>query len=405
MDQNKAAQIIQHTWRRFTDIRLFKYYRELISFHEKGQPINLLRGINPSESELLDPAVSACVRFRLGGNYFPPMIFYKIYIRAPLCDLNSFAPRDYTRPFRKRRWLKPQGMKFKKSQIKQEFMPTGRGTSEEQRNMKYNSNGGQTAQQIRSITTISDKIDDEQLEGLTSTDVDGWYLRNDEEGNNWRPITERGYKQLVKMAPQDVYSYSSKHGGASAGFSYHFLTSHSAFVNDRMIRRKGVRTHGEKERIKKIKALKWFRKATQMDKDLDAIIAEMEVIDEVSASDEKEEINEQTSKQDEDQNTNQRRGESSGNKKENKPNRQTKIQKIIDWAQELDYSSYLQEWSQIGTSERSDTQIERRKDLSAMQEELLKHMKDVSRSDYKTDEEIFGIQDEDEQQEEIQEES
>lgn len=49
----------------------------MINFHEKGDPAQLLKGIAPSEAELLDPAVSACVRFRLGGSSFPPMIFFK----------------------------------------------------------------------------------------------------------------------------------------------------------------------------------------------------------------------------------------------------------------------------------------------------------------------------------------
>ena len=35
------------------------------------------------------------VRFRLGGDRFPPLIYYKLYIHSGLCDVNSFAPRDY----------------------------------------------------------------------------------------------------------------------------------------------------------------------------------------------------------------------------------------------------------------------------------------------------------------------
>ena len=33
------------------------------------------------------------VRFRLGGTSFPPQIYYKIFTRAPLCDVGAFAPR------------------------------------------------------------------------------------------------------------------------------------------------------------------------------------------------------------------------------------------------------------------------------------------------------------------------
>jgi hypothetical protein len=36
-------------------------------------------------------------RFRLGGSKFPPTVFYKIFIHAPVIDINAFAPRDYTK--------------------------------------------------------------------------------------------------------------------------------------------------------------------------------------------------------------------------------------------------------------------------------------------------------------------
>ena len=36
------------------------------------------------------------MRFRLGGMHFPPTIYYKIFTNAPVCDVGSFAPKDYT---------------------------------------------------------------------------------------------------------------------------------------------------------------------------------------------------------------------------------------------------------------------------------------------------------------------
>lgn len=36
------------------------------------------------------------LRFRLGGENFPPNIYYKIYIHGSYCDVNSYAPRDYS---------------------------------------------------------------------------------------------------------------------------------------------------------------------------------------------------------------------------------------------------------------------------------------------------------------------
>ena len=48
------------------------------------------------ESKYIDNASGIHVRFRLGGEKFPPYIMYKIYTHHPLVDLGSFAPRNYT---------------------------------------------------------------------------------------------------------------------------------------------------------------------------------------------------------------------------------------------------------------------------------------------------------------------
>jgi len=52
--------------------------------NNKGDPIQLLKSINPSEAMLLDPASKCHLRFRLGGEKFPPLIYYKIFTHAPL---------------------------------------------------------------------------------------------------------------------------------------------------------------------------------------------------------------------------------------------------------------------------------------------------------------------------------
>ncbi len=44
----------------------------------------MMRAINPREAELMDPAAGTHVRFRLGGAFFPPLVFYKIFTHR--CD-------------------------------------------------------------------------------------------------------------------------------------------------------------------------------------------------------------------------------------------------------------------------------------------------------------------------------
>lgn len=50
------------------------------------------------------------VRFRLGGFSFPPSIYFKIYTHRPLCDINSFAPRDYSKERKSDGGLVPSNM-------------------------------------------------------------------------------------------------------------------------------------------------------------------------------------------------------------------------------------------------------------------------------------------------------
>jgi hypothetical protein len=93
---NRAATRIQNCWRGYMNTRIFRYYRDLISFRERGMPSQLLRCVNPSEARLLDAATGTHVRFRLGGVSFPPTIYYKVFCHGSLLDIGSFAPRDYT---------------------------------------------------------------------------------------------------------------------------------------------------------------------------------------------------------------------------------------------------------------------------------------------------------------------
>lgn len=90
-----AALRLQAAWKRYTNRRIFRYYRDLISFRDAGDPARMLRAVNPGEAALLDAAMGAHVRFRLGGLSFPPTIYYKVFTRRPVCDLNAFSPKDY----------------------------------------------------------------------------------------------------------------------------------------------------------------------------------------------------------------------------------------------------------------------------------------------------------------------
>ncbi|OHT14717.1 IQ calmodulin-binding motif family protein [Tritrichomonas foetus] len=141
---DEAAIMIQRCWRRFADVSLFRRLKTLVTFRNQGDPSTLLRVINPVEAQLLDPAVGAHVKFRLGGFEWPPQIYYKIFLHSPVCDVNSYAPRNYF------------------DRANKDLPPINR-----------DENGN--------ITNIDEKQLDEISERY------GWYRRV--ENNGWRPIS------------------------------------------------------------------------------------------------------------------------------------------------------------------------------------------------------------------------
>ena len=80
INRERAIQMIQNTWRCHVNIRIFQYYRALITFHRSCDPALLLRHISPKEANLVvrDAAIGVHVRFRLGGTSFPPILVYKV---------------------------------------------------------------------------------------------------------------------------------------------------------------------------------------------------------------------------------------------------------------------------------------------------------------------------------------
>ena len=70
-----------------------------------------MRSINPKEAGLIDCASKLHVRFRLGGDKFPPLIYYKIFTHAPVCDVGAYAPRNYAKI---KRALKKESIDIKK---------------------------------------------------------------------------------------------------------------------------------------------------------------------------------------------------------------------------------------------------------------------------------------------------
>jgi hypothetical protein len=153
--EHDCALCIQLKWRSYCNVRVYRYFRELIVNKLHGAPHELLRAVIPNESALLDRAAGVHVRFRLAGSVFPPKIVFKIYTHRPLCDVNAFAPRNYIEEREvttSERFNKPSAIKS--------------STSKMRVGMRY----------FETVVT-------------SNVPMDHWYQR--EERNPWRPISSQ----------------------------------------------------------------------------------------------------------------------------------------------------------------------------------------------------------------------
>lgn len=104
----QAAIKVQRVWRRYIDLQVSRYYKDLVIFHNEGDPALIMKYINPIEAKLIDSASGIHIKFRLAGHQFPPTIYYKIFTHRPVQDICANAPRDYTRQYLK---MKPARVK------------------------------------------------------------------------------------------------------------------------------------------------------------------------------------------------------------------------------------------------------------------------------------------------------
>lgn len=179
IDAYIAAQMIQLCWRQYCNKRIYRYFRDLVTKNLKGAPYDLLRSIIPNESHLLDRASGVHVRFRLGGRIFPPKVYFKIYTHRPLCDVNSFAPRNYV----SERPPDPLQLLNRSSTI------TPKPTKVQALRV-----GARYFGAVVSTTSINGTTD--------------WYRRD--ENNDWRPIASHMFDNIVTPPWFREVAHSSK---------------------------------------------------------------------------------------------------------------------------------------------------------------------------------------------------
>mmetsp|Transcript_19252 Transcript_19252/g.18592 ORF Transcript_19252/g.18592 Transcript_19252/m.18592 type:complete len:749 (-) Transcript_19252:369-2615(-) len=187
-DISAAAYAIQFCWRSFCSKRIFKYFSELVRFKLQGAPADLLRSIVPNESGYIDKAAGIHVRFRLGGSVFPPSIYFKIYTHRPVCDVNAFAPRMYSKE------EKPNLSKHTNSE-NQTFLP-----------YKNNKKNLKPEKIIHKKMRVGKKIYGAVL--TTTVGINQWYKRD--EKNSWRPIAFQVINDIFSLGSSNRDDINTK---------------------------------------------------------------------------------------------------------------------------------------------------------------------------------------------------
>lgn len=184
------ASVIQRAWRAYCNIRVYRYLRDIILNKLHGLPADLLRSIIPMETDFLDRASGIHVRFRLGGSIFPPKIYYKIYTHRPLCDINAFAPRNYSTERR----YQPDPLTLHNKPVSLSSSYPG----------KY-ANGAQSSfiRKIQSSIRVGRTFYDATITPPQAEGYDDWYQREDDRNNPWRPISTE-LEEIISPPPSSI---------------------------------------------------------------------------------------------------------------------------------------------------------------------------------------------------------
>lgn len=173
------TRIIQKAWRSYCNIRVYRYLRDIILNKLQGIPADLLRSIIPIETDFLDRAAGIHVRFRLGGVMFPPKIFYKIYTHRPLCDINAFAPRNYSI---ERKYQPDPATLHNKSSLLSSTFP-GNGSS------GAGATHSSFIRKIQSSIRVGRAFYDATITPPLAEGMEDWYHREEDRNNPWRVIS------------------------------------------------------------------------------------------------------------------------------------------------------------------------------------------------------------------------
>ncbi|GIQ84667.1 hypothetical protein KIPB_006207, partial [Kipferlia bialata] len=93
----ESASRITRAFVSYVHRKEYRRLRDMVAFRRQGDPVQLLKHLAPREAELCETNLSmqTVVRLRLGGESWPPRIYFKVFVRGGVVDLGDTAPRDY----------------------------------------------------------------------------------------------------------------------------------------------------------------------------------------------------------------------------------------------------------------------------------------------------------------------
>ncbi|XP_060038666.1 uncharacterized protein CXorf58 homolog [Erinaceus europaeus] len=81
--KNLSASIIQYAWVSYLDRKVFRLLKQTICAVELYASYEILKNVSPTEAKLIkDPCMKCKIRFRFGGETFPPIIMFKIFLHT-----------------------------------------------------------------------------------------------------------------------------------------------------------------------------------------------------------------------------------------------------------------------------------------------------------------------------------
>lgn len=94
-----AVSVIETWWWSTKNRKVFRILKDTIRSAEHSLTNDVIRKVCPSEAELLkDPTMKAKIKFRFGGERFPPVIMFKIFVSGRTTGVRYISGKQMIRP-------------------------------------------------------------------------------------------------------------------------------------------------------------------------------------------------------------------------------------------------------------------------------------------------------------------